>query len=347
MNILHPLKIANFLNYKFSKLGDFIGTQSPFKGLAADTRKRKSIFKFRFVTSGECFAVLKSLNSKKPLGPSEIPAWALKDGAHYLAPQLTYIINDFIRQNRFPQRLKLAIVTPVFKKDDPEDPENYRPISVTGALSKVFERLLSDQINDYLHAQKIYSRTQFGFRSKHSTIDALLYCTESFRKIMGDRKIAAAALLDLSKAFDSINHKTLRTKLNDLNFDISAINLIYDFISERQQCTNINDVKSEWIKLYQGVPQGTILGPLLFNLYINDLRSIIPVNCEVVQYADDTLLFTQHENCHRATNQLQQSINIIQQYFDSLSLNLNEKKLSLLFSRLDVTTMKRKCVNYQ
>jgi hypothetical protein len=273
---------------------------------------------------------LKQLDSSKPLGPSDIPAWALKDGANYIAEPLTYLINSFIADNNFPRHLKLANVTPLYKKDDPLDPENYRPISVTAALAKVFERTISNQIVEYLNKNNLLSPIQFGFRAKFSTADALLYSIETFRMELDKNKYVAAALLDLSKAFDSISHDILNLKLEKLGFDNSSRALIYDFLTERHQRVVVNGQTSDWISLYQGVPQGTILGPLLFTLYANDMYSLVPPNCKLVQYADDTFIFSSHKNQNIATSNLEHGVNLLVDYFKMHRLTLNAKKTEFM-----------------
>ena len=157
-----------------------------------------------------------SLNCRKAPGLSKNPAWALKDGCNEYYTHLTFLYNELLKNKTYPCKLKKAIVTPIYKKEDPELPENYRPISITGALTKVFEKLLYKQINDYLIFQKLQSDTQFGFRTSFSTIDAILYCTEAFRKAVDNNKTVACSLLDLSKAFDSIDHTYPKQKLKGL-----------------------------------------------------------------------------------------------------------------------------------
>ena len=195
------------------------------------------------------------LSVHKPLGPSSIPAWALRDGCSELVEPLTMIFNSFISQSSFPTLFKKTIVTPVYKKDDPENPDNYRPISITGAISKVFEKLLHNQIETYVNEQKLYTPTQFGFRKNFSSIDALLYCTEKFRCYLDENLFVAAVMLDLSKAFDSINHEILTHKLNLLGFSSSACNLITSFLDQRIQKPVVNIYESDWIELHQWVPQ--------------------------------------------------------------------------------------------
>ena len=177
-----------------------------------------------------------------------------------------------MKNKTYPCELKKAIVTPINKKEDPELPENYRPISITETLSKIFEKLLYKQINEYLIYQKLLSNTQFGFRTSYSAIDAIFACTEAFRKAIDNNKTVACSLLDLSKAFDSIDHTYLKEKLEGLSFSEEATEMINSFIANRSQKTIVNNSESDWIALEQGVPQGTVLGPLIFNLYIKDLN---------------------------------------------------------------------------
>ena len=155
-------------------------------------------------------------------------------------------------------------------------------------------RLLQKQIVEFLHNERGYLETQFGFRNNYSTIDALLYCTESFRLAIDHKKIITAALFVLSKLFDSIKRNILKQKLFSVNFSENAVELLIDFIKDCRQQTIVNNVKFNWIKLCQGVPQGTVLGALLFNLYIYDLSKNKPSNCKIVQHSDENLLFTEH-----------------------------------------------------
>ena len=170
--------------------------------------------------------------------------------------------------------------------------------------------------------KKLYTPTQFGFGKNFLSIDALLYCTEKLRCYLDGNLIFAAVMLDLAKAFDSINHEILTHKLNLLGFSSSACDLITSFLDQRIQKTVVNNYESDWIELHQGVPQGTILGPLLFNLYIKDLRTNIPENCEIIQYADDTMLFTADSNLDTACSTIEKGIEKAIEYFQSHFLKM-------------------------
>ena len=157
------------------------------------------------MSSFKCETFLKQLNCRKPLGPCDVPAWAIKDCLNYIAETLTFLINAFLAADKFPSHLKRAHVIPIYKKEDTEDPSNYRPISITSALSKIFEKVMKEQIDDYIEKNQLLSPIQFGFRRGFSTTDALLYATEKIRLTLDNKKMMASALLDLSKAFYSIH----------------------------------------------------------------------------------------------------------------------------------------------
>ena len=182
-----------------------------------------------------------------------------------IAPHLQHIFNNCISQSNFPACLKIAQVIPLYKKDDPEEPSNYRPISITPCISKVFELLIRDQIVEHLNRNKILTNSQYGFRKKYSTTDALMYCTEFIRNEINQKRSVAAAFLDLSKAFDSIDHTVLNQKLVEVGFNTNACKLLSSFLYERSQTVKLGEIESDSIILERGVPQGTVLGPLLFN----------------------------------------------------------------------------------
>ena len=233
--ITDPKRIANLLNYRFSKLGDYAGKKIPYKKPNNRIPERQSLFSFKPISIFDIKKHINNLNSNKPICPSKIPAWALKDVLNVIAEPLCYLVNTFIQEGKFPNQLKQAFVVPIFKKGDPENANNYRPISITSALGKLFEKILRQQINEYLAENNLLSQLQFGFRSNYSTTDALLFATESIRQSLDQNQFVATALLDLSKAFDSISHGILFEKLEELNFDSNALSLMKSYLTERYQ----------------------------------------------------------------------------------------------------------------
>ena len=247
----------------------------------------------------------------KPVGPSKIPAWAIKDAKAALAEPLCYLINQIITEGKFPEDLKKTCVTPLFKKGNSEDPLNYRPISATSAWSKNFEKAFSSQITSFLEREQLLSISQFGYGKQISTINGILKSTEQIRLELNMKKNVTGAFLEFWKAFDSINHKRLLRRPENIGFDKHATNLIDNYLSERTQRVDLNRIESYWINLKRGVSQDTFLGPLLFNIYVNDLAKIVEKDCTVVQYA--ATLFFLHPKLMKYCQK--QNLNITSQKF--------------------------------
>ena len=188
------------------------------------------------------------------------------------------LLNVYLKAEQFPTQLKFAQITPLFKKGDIDNPLNYRPIFLTPALSKVFEKLFREQIEEYVHKANMYNITLFGFRKNYSTIDALVYLTETIRFKLDKKDHIAAVFLDFSNAFDSIDHENLFAKLETLGFTGSAKNIIKSLLNDRFHYVKVNNVESDWLILIRGVPQSTVLGPFLFNINVNDLQLKIVFN---------------------------------------------------------------------
>ena len=242
-------------------------------------------FSFQPTTVEHVAEKLHQLNSKKATGFDHIPAKLLKVSADIIAPSLTAQINNNIATSCFPTELKTAQVIPVYKKKDPLDKANYRPVSILPALSKIFERILADQMMEFFSA----------FRKGISCQSILLKMMEDWRKALDDRKYVGAVLMDLSKAFDCMPHNLLLAKLQAYGLSNEAITLMRSYLTGRRQRVKIGSTTSSWLEVKKGVPQGSILGPLLFNVFINDFFYVID-GCNIYNYADDNTLSVTHSN---------------------------------------------------
>ena len=215
------------------------------------------------------------------------------------------------------------------KKGDTTNVKNYRPVSVLPSVSKVFERLMQSQINSFIN--KSLSKYLCGYRKGFSTQTALLSLIEKWRNILDQNGFAGAVLMDLSKAFDTINHELLIAKLHAYGFSKSSLSIIFSYLSNRWQHIKIDSSFSDWSEIIRGVPQGSVLGPLLFNIYLNDLIFMLN-NENVCNFADDTTPYFCDKSLKEVLDKLEECTEIAISWFDTNYMKLNTDKCHLLVS---------------
>ena len=240
-------------------------------------------FKFTFVSSEDVKKEIMNLNVKKSSSSKAI----LKQSVHIYLPFLTNCINHSFVANKFPDELKQSEVILLYKKLDPLKKENYRPVSLSPHVSKVFERIIYKQIMSYV--TNLFSDYITGFRKSHGSQHCLVKMLENWKSALDKSKSVCALFMDLSKAFDTINHDLLLAKLKAYGFSREALTLMCSYLKNRKQKVVINNSASTTKTVIAGVPQGSIDGPILFNLFINDLVLFIEYTA-LGNYADDNNL---------------------------------------------------------
>ena len=244
-------------------------------------------FSFRPVTDSEITKILSNIDSKKSTGVDNIPAKIVKSCSSPLSGVLASLFNSTFQHSKFPASLKGAQVVPIHKQNDPLDKENYRPVSVLPIISKAYERVMYNQLSEYFN--DIFNPFLAAFRKGFGCQSTLLRLLEDWRKALDNRQSAAAVLMDLSKPFDCLPHNLLIEKLRAYGLAPDAINLQSSYLSDRVQQVRLGSHTSTWENIIKGVPQGSTLGPLLFNVFLNDI--VFFVNQAVIyNYADDNIL---------------------------------------------------------
>lgn len=246
-------------------------------------------FKFKPVTVVDIVKVVKSLGSNA-CGVDSISSQFIKLSINYIAPVITHIVNVSFKHNKFPDRWKHAIIKPIPKNDNPASATDFRPISLLPAISKIGEKIACSQMCNFFRVVHGLDNLQSAYKKFHSTSTALLNITDDIYKAMDKSQITLLVLLDYSKAFDCANHKLILAKLQSLGFHSDSLEWILSYLSDRKQKVKNDLGESDWIKLDNGVPQGSILGPLLFLVLVSDLHKCI-LNGSYHMYADDTQLY--------------------------------------------------------
>lgn len=290
-------------------------------------------FNFTQTTCQEVGTVIMNLKNKKSKDAYNISVGIIKGVKESILTPLTYLINVCIVNNIFPESLKVSKVVPIYKKNNVDDPSNYRPISVIPCIAKIYEIILKTQLTIYLEFNKLLSPYQYGFRNNLSTTLAIDKLTSIINSGFEDGEYICSQFLDLTKAFDCVSHDILIHKLKYYGFTEESRSLLNSYLSDRQQFVIHNGTKSKSQKLKHGVPQGSVLGPILFLIYINDFPRSITNNILAILFADDTSLTLANSNIEDLLNEVSNSELNTQNWFISNKLCLNPSKTeTMIFS---------------
>ena len=326
----NPKLITETFNKFFSEVGgnlakNFSDDLTEFKGYLSDSATHSM---FLFNTSvPEIIKIIKSLKNTNSTGYDDLSTKFIKLSSTLLAPVLVKLFNLSIQTGVYPDLLKVAKVIPIFKKGDSTSINNYRPISILSPINKIFEKIIYSRLINYIDKSNILYKYQYGFRKKHSTEHALIELVDQIKSSMSNKEMTCGIFIDLSKAFDTVNHQILLHKLEHYGIRGKALELFKSYLSNRKQYVQIDKCKSKTLPISCGVPQGSVLGPLLFLLFINDLPKCCP-DGKTRLFADDTTIFFHSDNIDNIITTGKNIMIQLTNWFKANKLTLNAEKSS-------------------
>jgi hypothetical protein len=343
--ITNQTEIANTFNRYFTTIADNIRNnnnnnvklqnKNPIKYLVKQYTNPFPKINWKYVSSHEIVNIIKGLKPKRTTGYDEISINILKISAPYIISPLTYICNTTLNTGIFPNRLKYAVIKPLYKNGNKHELSNYRPISLLTAFSKIFEKVMYNRLYKHLEVNNILAKEQFGFRPNHSTEQAAFTLINCILNAMNNNQTVGGIFCDLTKAFDCVDHDILLDKLMFYGVHGKFKSLIESYLRDRYQTVSLGNINSsykdsKWLRTSCGVPQGSILGPLLFLIYINDLPSLSRKDSNIVLYADDTTIIYTNSNKTNYILQISSLLADLNNWFQSNLLNLNLNKTNYL-----------------
>lgn len=321
-------EIANIFNKFFVNVGKNLASNITKKPNYTSEKKTSMNSIYLEVTDEtEVMKTINDLKNKKSAGSDGLKAETLKIISKYISKPLTYIINKCFDMGFYPAAFKSSIVIPVYKSGDEKKVTNYRPISLTTTLSKVFEKIIQNRLNNFLKKFNLLSTSQFGFREHKSTQDAIHTLTKNIYECLDKNMPCLGVFIDLTKAFDTVDHNILLATLDDMGIRGTANELFRHYLTNRKQKVRIKNYLSSEETITCGVPQGTVLGPILFTVYIDNLFSQTKAG-KVLSFADDTVIIYKSDNWYNLKIETENNLNIIKDWFDSrlLTINFNKTK---------------------
>ena len=332
--ITDPVAISTSFNDYFTSIADNILASRKYEGKKSyrdflATRLTEN-FVFKEIEETEIVTIISSLCKSKSSGPNSIPTFLLHLLKNEIATPLNNIFNLSFRLGVHPDILKVSKTIPIYKKGSRLLVSNYRPISLLSNLNKILEKIVHSRVYAFLEEFKCIYSLQFGFRKKHSTNHALIQITETIRQALDDKKMACGVFVDLQKAFDTVNHDILIAKLEHYGIRGTANMWFSSYLKNRSQFVSILGFDSATKPINHGVPQGSVLGPLLFLIYINDLHNAIK-NSKVFHFADDTNLLNISDSPKKMQKLLNADLKILYDWLLANKISLNCDKTEIIF----------------
>ena len=271
---------------------------------------------------------LKNLKPHKATGYDSLPPRLIKLGAGVLSRPLCALVNTCLRSATFPARLKRAEIIPVFKKGDRMSKSNYRPVSILPCISKIFESIIMNQMNTYM--EPLLAPEMSGFRKGHSCQHVLLKFVEDTYSSLDNSEATGALLSDLSKAFDSLPYRLLIAKLRAYGFGVGACKLLANYFTDRLQRVKMGSSRSDWMHVVKGAPQGSMLGPLTYNIHSNDLLVLMSTMCSIYNYADDNTIAVRDKSIQVVLSRLTRCAEQMIDWFNHNFMKANPDKFQFI-----------------
>ena len=333
--ITDPEQIAETINRYYVNVAPDLVKKLPkpnstFFSFLKNMKRPLNSFYCRLTNAEEVSEIIESLDRNKTEDIYKIPIRVLKDLNEEISGPLAQIYNASFSKGVFPDKLKLAKVIPLHKGGDQSTPKNFRPISILPIFDKILEKLMHSRLVSYIRKHKILNNAQYGFQKHKSTSLAILDLLNKISQSLKEKNFSCCVFLDLAKAFDTVSHEILLQKLD--YYGIRGISNAWfrSYLSKRKQCVSVDGMLSTPQPITYGVPQGSILGPLLFILYINDIMQSSN-KLYFVQFADDTCLFMENKNKAILAEQLNSELIHVSEWLVSNKLSLNVNKSNFLF----------------
>ena len=321
-------QVPQFINHYFTQIGPKLAGKSRGRWKYFGKENEGSLMDLE-TDYNEVLKLCKEINVMKSSGLDKLSSRICKDAFLVLIDKLVHIFACSFETNIFPTEWKSAKVVPLYKGGEPDDVSNYRPVSLLPLPGKLLEKIVHKSVSNFFNDSNFLSEHQGGFRKGFSTLSTVADLTDYLFEQINLGMTTPATFIDLSKAFDTVNTEILLKKRKYAGIRNNPLKWCTNYLSQRRQCTVANGITSPFLPVTCGVPQGSVLGPLFFLIYVNDLQYALD-DCNLKLYADDTVLYQSGHNCGVVEQKLQASLNKFHEWSTANALTINGKKTKLM-----------------